>query len=120
MAPTHLGELLEGVGHAVDGLKFAGGAFSVMTRPAVRELLATAHEHGGPGAGKLLRPEPCAQTGRRCKGHLGICMGRVVAAAGCCRCAADLLVWQWAHGQMMPDKRCPAPGPAPGPASTLP
>lgn len=33
-------------GHAADGLKFAGGAFSITARPALRALLDAAHDHG--------------------------------------------------------------------------
>ncbi|KAL4458342.1 hypothetical protein ABPG75_013207 [Micractinium tetrahymenae] len=46
MTPTYLRELLEGVGHAVDGLKYAGGAFSVMSGESVKALNDTAHQHG--------------------------------------------------------------------------
>lgn len=34
------------VGHAVDGLKYAGGAFSVLSAQSVRALNDTAHQHG--------------------------------------------------------------------------
>ncbi|KAI7840207.1 hypothetical protein COHA_005989 [Chlorella ohadii] len=46
MTPTYLRELLEAVGHAVDGLKFAGGSFSVHSRSSLRQLIDIAHEHG--------------------------------------------------------------------------
>ncbi|KAL4429636.1 hypothetical protein ABPG77_008685 [Micractinium sp. CCAP 211/92] len=46
VTPTYLRELLEGVGHAVDGLKYAGGAFSVLSAQSVRALNDTAHQHG--------------------------------------------------------------------------
>lgn len=37
---------LSQVGHAVDGLKFAGGSFSVHSRSSLRQLIDIAHEHG--------------------------------------------------------------------------
>ncbi|EFN54411.1 hypothetical protein CHLNCDRAFT_135754 [Chlorella variabilis] len=45
VTPTYLRELLDAVGHAVDGLKFAGGAFHVMNRRAVKALNDEAHKH---------------------------------------------------------------------------
>jgi len=34
------------MGHHVDGLKFAGGSFSLFPEPALRELIDLAHSHG--------------------------------------------------------------------------
>jgi phosphosulfolactate synthase (CoM biosynthesis protein A) len=34
------------MGHHVDGLKFAGGSFSLFPEPRLRELTDLAHEHG--------------------------------------------------------------------------
>lgn len=42
----HLQDLLETMGTHIDGLKFAGGSFSLMPEPAVRELVDLAHQHG--------------------------------------------------------------------------
>lgn len=44
--PRHALHLTPQYGHAVDGLKFAGGAFSIAARPALRALLDAAHDHG--------------------------------------------------------------------------
>ncbi|EXJ96091.1 cysteine sulfinate desulfinase [Capronia coronata CBS 617.96] len=41
----HLQDVLETMGHHVDGLKFAGGSFSLMPESAVRELVDLAHEY---------------------------------------------------------------------------
>lgn len=42
----HLQDVLETMGEHVDGLKFAGGSFSLMPEARVRELVDIAHEHG--------------------------------------------------------------------------
>ena len=42
----HLQDLLETMGHHIDGFKFAGGSFSLMPEAVVRELIDLAHEHG--------------------------------------------------------------------------
>jgi phosphosulfolactate synthase (CoM biosynthesis protein A) len=34
------------MGHHVDGLKFAGGSFSLFPEDKLRELIDIAHEHG--------------------------------------------------------------------------
>jgi phosphosulfolactate synthase (CoM biosynthesis protein A) len=34
------------MGHHVDGLKFAGGSFSLFPEDKLRELIDLAHEHG--------------------------------------------------------------------------
>lgn len=34
------------MGHHVDGLKFAGGSFSLFPEDKLRELIELAHEHG--------------------------------------------------------------------------
>lgn len=42
----HLQDLLETMSFHIDGLKFAGGSFSLMPESAVRELIDMCHEHG--------------------------------------------------------------------------
>lgn len=42
---TYLDELLSDWGDYVDGIKFAGGAFSLMPEERLRELIETAHKH---------------------------------------------------------------------------
>ncbi len=46
LGKRQLEDILETVGAYVDVLKFAGGSFALMPRPAVRELLDLCHEHG--------------------------------------------------------------------------
>ncbi|KAF2204986.1 sulfonate biosynthesis enzyme [Delitschia confertaspora ATCC 74209] len=46
MGPNYLSDALKTMGEHVDGLKFAGGAFSLFPEPALRELLDMAHDHG--------------------------------------------------------------------------
>lgn len=46
MGPRYLSDVLDTVGAHVDGLKFAGGSFSLMPKPALSELIRLAHEHG--------------------------------------------------------------------------
>jgi phosphosulfolactate synthase (CoM biosynthesis protein A) len=41
-----LQDILETMGTWVDALKFAGGSFTLMPRPALEELIALCHEHG--------------------------------------------------------------------------
>ncbi|KAJ2990459.1 hypothetical protein NUW54_g8463 [Trametes sanguinea] len=43
---TYLDELLKDWGEYVDGVKFAGGAFSLMPEDRLRTLIDTAHKHG--------------------------------------------------------------------------
>ncbi|KAF7767859.1 hypothetical protein Agabi119p4_7102 [Agaricus bisporus var. burnettii] len=43
---TYLTELLKDWGEYVDGVKFAGGSFSLMPPERLRALINTAHEHG--------------------------------------------------------------------------
>ncbi|KAI0674812.1 coma-domain-containing protein [Trametes maxima] len=43
---TYLDELLKDWGEYVDGVKFAGGAFSLMPEDRLRTLIDTAHSHG--------------------------------------------------------------------------
>jgi phosphosulfolactate synthase (CoM biosynthesis protein A) len=45
MGKRYLQDVLETMGAYVDGLKFAGGSFALMPRPAVRELLDLCHAH---------------------------------------------------------------------------
>ncbi|KAL2162506.1 hypothetical protein VTH06DRAFT_7420 [Thermothelomyces fergusii] len=46
MGKRYLQDLLETMGHHVDGLKFAGGSFSLFPEDKLRELIGLAHEHG--------------------------------------------------------------------------
>lgn len=45
LGKRHLEDLLETMGEYVDSLKFAGGSFSLMPRPALIEILKLCHEH---------------------------------------------------------------------------
>jgi phosphosulfolactate synthase (CoM biosynthesis protein A) len=45
MGKRYLQDVLETMGAYVDALKFAGGSFSLMPAPAVRELIDLCHEH---------------------------------------------------------------------------
>jgi phosphosulfolactate synthase (CoM biosynthesis protein A) len=45
MGKRYLQDVLETMGAYVDALKFAGGSFSLMPRPAVRELLDLCHQY---------------------------------------------------------------------------
>jgi phosphosulfolactate synthase (CoM biosynthesis protein A) len=45
VGPNYLRDVLETMGEHVDVLKFAGGAFTLMPEPALREILDVAHEH---------------------------------------------------------------------------
>ncbi|KAJ6142386.1 hypothetical protein N7497_011485 [Penicillium chrysogenum] len=46
MGKRYLADVLETMGDHVDGLKFAGGAFSLFHEKQLRELVDLAHEHG--------------------------------------------------------------------------
>jgi phosphosulfolactate synthase (CoM biosynthesis protein A) len=46
MGKRYLQDVLETMGYHVDGLKFAGGSFSLFPEDKLRELLELAHEHG--------------------------------------------------------------------------
>jgi phosphosulfolactate synthase (CoM biosynthesis protein A) len=46
MGPHYLSDILKTMGPHIDGLKFAGGAFSLFPEAALRELIDMAHEHG--------------------------------------------------------------------------
>lgn len=46
MGKRYLQDVLETMGHHVDGLKFAGGSFSLFPEDKLRELIDIAHEHG--------------------------------------------------------------------------
>jgi hypothetical protein len=55
---TYLDELLEDWGEYVDGVKFAGGSFSLMPPQRLKELIEVAHKHGvstGPGLRQYLQ-----------------------------------------------------------------
>ena len=45
MGKRYLADVLETMGAYVDALKFAGGSFALMPRPAVKELIDLAHQH---------------------------------------------------------------------------
>src|SRR5438128_8272983 len=45
MGKRYLSDVLETMGAYVDSLKFAGGAFTLMPRSAVKELIDLAHQH---------------------------------------------------------------------------
>lgn len=45
MGPRYLTDILETLGDYVDILKFSGGSFSLMPRPAVQGLIEIAHDH---------------------------------------------------------------------------
>ncbi len=45
MGKRYLEDILEIMGAYVDILKFAGGSFTLMTRPALKEIIDTAHAH---------------------------------------------------------------------------
>jgi len=45
MGKRYLDDVLETMGHYVDALKFAGGSFSLMPRPVVKEIIDLCHAH---------------------------------------------------------------------------
>ncbi|HXS21218.1 MAG TPA: phosphosulfolactate synthase [Steroidobacteraceae bacterium] len=45
MGPRYLEDILETVGDYVDGLKFAGGSFSLLPRSVLERMIALAHQH---------------------------------------------------------------------------
>src|SRR5581483_11932295 len=45
LGPRQLEDLLDAVGHAIDGLKFGGGSFMVIARPALRRIIDLCHAH---------------------------------------------------------------------------
>lgn len=45
MGKRYLADLLETMGHHVDGVKFAGGSFSLLPEDKLRELINLAHQH---------------------------------------------------------------------------
>ena len=46
MGPRYLSDVLETMGAHVDGLKFAGGSFSLLPEKPLRELIDLAHSYG--------------------------------------------------------------------------
>lgn len=46
MGTRRLNDLFETMGEHIDGLKFAGGSFSLMPRDRLKEMIDLAHEHG--------------------------------------------------------------------------
>ena len=45
MEPRYVRDVLDTMGEHVDALKFAGGSFTLMPGPALREIIEIAHEH---------------------------------------------------------------------------
>jgi len=45
MGPRYLKDVLDTMGEHVDALKFAGGSFTLMPEPTLRQLIEIAHEH---------------------------------------------------------------------------
>jgi phosphosulfolactate synthase (CoM biosynthesis protein A) len=45
MGPRYLKDVLDTMGEHVDAVKFAGGSFTLMPEPALRELIEIAHDH---------------------------------------------------------------------------
>src|SRR3982750_551788 len=45
MGPRYLRDVLDTMGEHVDAVKFAGGSFTLMPGPALREIIEIAHEH---------------------------------------------------------------------------
>lgn len=45
MGPRYLEDILETMGEYVDSLKFAGGSFALMPRPALRSIIDVCHRH---------------------------------------------------------------------------
>ena len=45
MGPRYLEDVLETAGDYVDGLKFAGGSFSLLPRRVLERMIALAHQH---------------------------------------------------------------------------
>ncbi|KAF2841143.1 hypothetical protein M501DRAFT_1055301 [Patellaria atrata CBS 101060] len=45
MGPRYLADVLDTAGHYVDGLKFAGGSFSLIPELKLREMIDLAHQH---------------------------------------------------------------------------
>jgi hypothetical protein len=52
---TYLDELLSDWGEYVDGIKFAGGSFSLMPEKRLRDLIEVAHKHGALQIGRRVR-----------------------------------------------------------------
>lgn len=46
MGSNYLSDILKTIGSHFDGLKFAGGSFSLISEPVLRELIDIAHSHG--------------------------------------------------------------------------
>ncbi|RSL45406.1 hypothetical protein CEP54_014281 [Fusarium duplospermum] len=79
MGKRYLQDVLETMGHHVDGLKFAGGSFALFPEDKLKELINLAHQHnvyvstGGWMEHILLQSDPAwavEQYLRKCK-HLG-------------------------------------------------
>src|SRR2546428_11463448 len=48
MGKRFVAEVLETAGAFIDSLKFAGGSFAILPRPAVTELIELCHQHDVP------------------------------------------------------------------------
>lgn len=73
------------MGHIVDGLKFAGGSYSLMPKSLVKEVIDVAHQHDvyvstGDWAENLLRKGPSAF-----KEYVEVSFGRISVS--------DMYIW---------------------------
>lgn len=73
------------MGHIVDGLKFAGGSYSLMPKSLVKEVIDVAHQHDvyvstGDWAEDLLRKGPSAF-----KEYVEVSVGRISVS--------DMYIW---------------------------
>ena len=75
---TYLNELLSDWGEYVDGIKFAGGSFSLMPEKRLRSLIEVAHKHGAlvvhpthPIADMSFLPRLLCEHGRLHRASLG-------------------------------------------------
>ena len=59
---TYLDELLSDWGEYVDGIKFAGGSFSLMPEARLRDLIEVAHKHGALGLRLIYRTASIADA----------------------------------------------------------
>jgi phosphosulfolactate synthase (CoM biosynthesis protein A) len=66
MGTRYLTDVLETMGEYVDGLKFAGGSFSLVPRARVRELIDLAHAHDV----LVSTGSPVFASCRACRGNL--------------------------------------------------
>ncbi len=88
---TYLDELLKDWGEYVDGVKFAGGAFSLMPEDRLRALIETAHKHGKQDS-RLITLETCSCCPRLLREHR-----RIHRACPLC------IRWRQVRGIQVPD-----------------